>query len=182
MKMKQFTQFADLVTNGTWQRLKHYGRPTKVGGLITPEDLYGLTFGDLIELQDMAKANDIKGICANLLGMTEAQYEEAPAGEVMAFAYWVARELEKIGRLFAGIKNETTAEERQAGIEKLPRDIFCTLDWWCLRMGITDHGDAERTPWIRIYKALQKDNEISKYQERLRKIYEQKDRQQRRRK
>lgn len=179
MKMRNFEQFADLVTKGTWVRLRNFGRPEKVGGIVPPADLYTLTFADLIELQDFARDNDIKGICIKLLGMTEKQYEGAPAGEVMAFAYWVARELEKIGELFAKLRSDPTAEERQAGVERLPHDIFCTLDWWCLRMGITDHGDAERTPWIRIYKALQKDNEISKYQERLRRVYERKSKQRR---
>lgn len=184
MTIKQLTKYADLVTPGTWARLKSHGRPDRVGVKVPPLDLYGLTFGELIQAQEVARTNDIKGLCCLLLTMTDSEYEDAPAGEVMAFAYWAATELEKIGKLFADLNVKPTAEQIQAGIGSLDFGLFGTLDWFCLRMGITNHAEAENIPWIRFYKCMKMDNEKAEYERKLNKIYERKmqQRQQRRRK
>ena len=77
-------------------------------------------------------------------------------------------EAEKVGKLFEKIRYEPTADEVRAGIKKLDFGTFGTLDWWCRRMGITDHAEGEKTPWVRIYKCLEMDNKIAKYERKLR--------------
>lgn len=172
MTMNDLYIVADIVDKTTWDALKAYGRPRKVGRYTPPEDLYNLTYADLIEAQEIAKSNDIQGLCRLILGMSGKEYGEADAAEVMAFGYWVASELESIGKLFASLKVKPTSEQQRAGIDKLDFGLFGTLDWYCLRMGITDHTEAEKVPWIRIYKCMQKDNELTNFNDRLRKIYE----------
>lgn len=182
MKMKDFIKHADLVTQDTWERLRCYGRPSKVDGIDTPKDLYGLTFGDLIQAQEAVRANDVQGLCYLLLGLTAEQYGEADAGEVMAFAYWVAKELERIGKMFTDLNVKPTPEQIKAGIEKLDFGLFGTLDWYCLRMGLTDHAEVEQVPWVRVYKCMEKDSKTAIYERKLQQIYEQQTRQKRTRK
>lgn len=179
MIMRDLYKIADLVTPETWSRLKRFGRPNKVGQYTPPQDLYGLSFGDLIQAQEVAKANNIKALCSLLLGMSEEECDKADAAEVMAFAYWASAQLETIGRLFSKISVKPTPEQVKAGVSQLQFGLFGTLDWYCLRMGITDHGEAERVPWIRLYKCMKMDNDRAEYEQRLRKVYEQQSKQQR---
>lgn len=172
--MNQLYSVADVVEPSTWDKLKTYGRPRKVGNITPPEDLYHLTYGELIELQEIAKNNDIPGMCRLLLGLDGKEFCNANAAEVMAFAYWATAELERIAKLFADIKVEPDADQKKAGVDELSFGIFGTLDWYCLRMGITDHEVAEKVKWIRIYKCMVKDNEIYKFNKRLQKVYEDK--------
>lgn len=179
MTMNELYAVADVVKPSTWADIKAYGRPQRVGKYTPPQDLYGLTYAELIEAQDIAKANDIQGLCRLLLGMSGKEYGEADAAEVLALAYWAASELEAIAKLFASLKVKPTAEQKKAGIDKLDFGLFGTLDWYCLRMGITDHSEAERVPWVRVYKCMQKDNELANFNEQLRKVYEQQSKQKR---
>ncbi len=180
MTYEELTRYADIVTADTWKRLRMFGRPAKVAGREPMRDLYELSFGELIQSQEMAKANDITGLCVLLLGMTVEEVNKADGAEVMSFVYWASRELEKIGKLFADLNVEPTSEQQQAGIKQLNHGLFGTLDWYCRRMGITDHAEAEAMPWVRFYKCMKIDNENFRYEQRLRKVYEQQ-RQQRRR-
>lgn len=177
MKMKDFRKVADLVTSETWDRLKNYGRPAKVGGVETPKDLYGLTFGQLVQAQDIVAKDDINGLCELLLHINSREIDDAGAGEVMTFVYWAAKELSKIGDMFGRLKTEPSAEQKKAGIEDLNFGIFGVLDWYCLRMGITRHDEAEDTPWIRVYECMRIENERIKFEKKLRKIYEQQSKQ-----
>ena len=179
MNMIELQRVADLVTSETWARLKAHGRPSSVGGVEPPQDLFGLTFGELIKAQRIAEQNDVKAMCELLLGFSEAQYERADAGEVMAFAYWVAKELEAIGKLFQSLNVKPTPEQIKAGIKELDFGLFGTLDWFCLRMGITHHDKAEDIPWVRFYECMKNDNKRAKYEQNLRKIYEQQSKQKR---
>lgn len=177
MTMRELAKYADLVTPKTWERLRKYGRPYKVGSVETPKDLYGISFGELIQAEKCARDNDIKGLCTLLLGIEEDAYDKASAGEVMAFAYWASSQLEYIAGLFSSIKSKPTPQQKKAGIEKLRFGLFGTLDWFCLRMGITDHAEAERVPWVRFYECMKNDNERAMYEQRLRNIYEKESRQ-----
>lgn len=178
MNIAEFGKVADLVTRESWERMKNYGRPDKIGKVTPPKDLYGLTFGQLIEAQTLAKDNNVEDLCCLLLGINRKQYNNSPAGEMMAFAYWVARELENIAKMFAKLSVKPTAEQMKAGCEKLQFGLFGTLDWYCLRMGITNHDDAESTKWVRIYQCMKNDKQRAEYEQNLRKIYEQQQKQQ----
>ena len=178
MRYIELLQFADLVTSDSWSRLRKYGRPDKVGNTHTPADLYGLTFGELVQAQKHAQENDIKGLISVLLGMSDTDIKNSDASEVMAFAYWSSRELERIGQLFVGLNAEPTPEQLKAGIKNLNHGLFGTLDWYCRRMGITDHSEAENVPWVRIYKCMKIDSDNNKFETKLRQVYEQQRKQQ----
>ena len=48
--------------------------------------------------------------------------------------------------------------------------LFGLLDYYAQRMGITDHEEVERVPWIRVYKCLDMDAERTRFERRLRNI------------
>lgn len=171
--MGELANVADLVTMGTWVALRHAGRPEHIGNIVPPQDLYSLTFGELKNIEDMAIDNDMAGVCCLLLGITPEEYNEAPANEMMAFTYWVARELESIGKMFASMTPKYTPEQLKAGAGNINHGLFGTLDWYCRRMGITDHTIPEAVPWVRIYKCMKIDYDNSEYERKLMKVYEQ---------
>lgn len=174
MTMGELANVADLVTKGTWVMLRRYGRPNSVGDKVPPEDLNGLTFGELKELQDMASSNDMAGVCKLLLGTDAREFNALPAAETMAFLYWVSEEVVRIAKLFSALTPKYSPEQLKAGVDKLNHGLFGTLDWYCKRMGITDHSIPESVPWVRIYKCMEIDYKNAEYEKRLMKVYEQK--------
>lgn len=159
------------------EQLKSLPRPYVMMGKAVPENLNEITLGELIMLQQtMTNApNDyerIKG-CA-LIILHKDITEDITAEHFFGFGMWVVRELQRISKLFESLKSIPSEEERQAGIERLNFGFFGTLDWYCRRMGITDHSDAEKVPWVRVYKCMEIDSKTNEYERRLRKIYAQK--------
>lgn len=159
------------------EQLKNLPRPYVMLGKAVPENLNEITLGELIMLQHtMTNApNDyerIKG-CA-LIILHKDITEDITAEHFFGFGMWVVRELQRISKLFESLKSIPSEEERQAGIERLNFGFFGTLDWYCRRMGITDHSDAEKVPWVRVYKCMEIDSKTNEYERRLRKIYAQK--------
>ena len=107
-----------------------------------------------------------------IMGMSTDEVMQSSATEVVRFAAWAAREMERINKLFASTNRKPTDKERKAGIESLKFGIFGTVDYYAQRMGIKDHEEVMSVPWMRIYKCLQIDSEKAKYELRLRKVYE----------
>ena len=108
------------------------------------------------QLELIGDMERIKG-CMNVI-LHDDNVENVSAEEFFGFGYWILAELERISKLFERIKSIPTDEELQAGIESLNFGFFGTLDWYCKRMGITDHSDAEKVPWIRLYKCMEIDS------------------------
>lgn len=48
--------------------------------------------------------------------------------------------------------------------------LFGMLDWYAVRMGISDHDQVLKTPWLRIYKCMEMDNKRSVYERNLQKL------------
>ena len=44
------------------------------------------------------------------------------------------------------------------------------LDWYAVRMGISDHDQVLKTPWLRIYKCMEMDYKRSLYERNLQKL------------
>ena len=132
-----------------------FERPAYIGQTKCPEDLNGLTIGQLIEI---------------VLGMDKPQADKCRATEVAAFLSWVGRQVKRINRLFESVQAKPTAKEKQAGVEKLQFGLFGILDWYAKRMGITNHDDVLTVPWLRIYKCMDMDNKVERYQRRLNEI------------
>ena len=82
--------------------------------------------------------------------------------------------MQRINKLFASTSVPPTAEEQQAGADSLNFGPFGLLDYYALRMGITDHEAVEYVPWVRVYKCLDMDAMKMRYERRLRKILESK--------
>ena len=85
----------------------------------------------------------------------------------------IQSEMERIGKLFASLHSERTSEEVNAGIDRLDFGTFGIVDWYAKRMGIVDHEDVFKTPWVRVYQCLKIDHENMEFEKRYRKIIEQ---------
>ena len=149
-------------------------RPTYLGGVEVPHDLNHITMGTLIKLQniDKAQAYDIAPVI--VMDIKPEALEKEPCEDVIGFSNWVALELRRIADLFASCRTDLSPEQEQAGFGNLNFGMFGVLDWYCKRMGITDHAEVEKVPWVRVYKCMEIDSKTNEYERRLRKIYAQK--------
>lgn len=137
-----------------------------------------LPFGKLCQLQSMQTGADlfIQSFWI-LLEMGEEEIMKEKAVDCLRFIWLVKNELERITKLFNAIQHKPTAEEIQAGIDKLNHGFFGTADWYARRMGITDHEQVFQTNWMRIYQAMKIDFDNSKFERNYRKVIEQKSKQ-----
>lgn len=154
--------------------VKSLPRPSRVGKNEVPADLNGLTLGQLLQLQEMSTERDTFLVpCRVLFGMKDEETAECRALEVVCLASWVAREVERIGKLFEACHNKPTAQEVKAGIHQLNFGVFGMIDWYARRMGVTNHEEVERVPWVRVYKCMQMDAETEAFNRRLNEVYRQ---------
>ena len=120
----------------------------------------------------MGDSKDVALIpCKTLLNMKEESILNAKAETVLGFSMWVITEVERINKLFSSTSVKPTKEEKEAGVEKLSFGMFGMIDHYALRMGIANHEEVEKVPWIRIYKCLDIDSEKAKFQRRLQNVY-----------
>ena len=75
-----------------------------------------------------------------------------------------------MNKLFESLTPQATAKEKQAGIDTLHFGLFGMLDWYALRMGITNHDEVLQVPWMRIYTCMEMDNLRHAYERRYSKI------------
>lgn len=150
------------------------GKPRKVCGKVLPDDLNGISIGELFALQGAVKTENTATIvceCARvLLGVTPNKVLRSRADEALGFMLWVLRELERIALLWKSATPPPSAEAIQAGVEMLDFGEFGTIDWYAQRMHIADHDKVMELPWVRIYKCLDIDNKKAQFQERYREI------------
>ena len=167
-----FREWLVLAQHGGF-KVGEYSRPSFVGEKPTPENLNGLTIGQLIDLSSLKDTNEsLYTVVATVLGMERTDIGNARAVDVVRFVGWVSHEVGKINQMFgkAGESVKPTAQERRAGIETLRFGLFGMLDWYAVRMGIQDHDQVLQTPWMRIYKCMDMDNKKRAYEIRLQKI------------
>ena len=171
--MNENTKFGRWLTLATLSRFKleRYSRPRFVGKVEVPTTLNELTIGQIIELSELKDDNEsLYKICEIVLGMERKAVRNARAVDVVRFIGWVYDEVERINKLFSKTDNKPTAREQRAGIERLRFGLFGLLDWYAVRMGITNPDDVLPVPWMRIYKCMQMDNEKRAYEIRLNKV------------
>ena len=155
----------------TGYKLEKYGRPAFVAGKETPENLNGLTMGQLIELSTMEDSNDsFYSVCKIVMGLSREQVDEARAVDVVRLVGWVTAEVEKINKLFKGSQAKPTKEEEQAGIMLLQFGLFGMVDWYARRMGIQDHDQVMAVPWLRVWKCLDMDNKTNQFNRKLQEV------------
>ncbi|MCS2335467.1 hypothetical protein [Bacteroides sp. BFG-606] len=174
MTIKEFLIKSDVCRDqeGLRKQIEKLPKPEFIGNKRTPSDLNDITMGQLIMLQSMADSKDVALIpCKTLLCMEEKEILSAKAETILGFSMWVITEVDRINKLFSSTSVKPTKEEKQAGVEKLSFGMFGMIDHYALRMGIANHEDVEKVPWIRIYKCLDIDSEKAKFQRRLQEVY-----------
>lgn len=147
------------------------GRPSYVGGRETPENLNTLTIGQLIELSELGDRNEsVYRVAEIVMGLDAVAVDRSRAVDVVGLVGWVLSEVERINKIFGNIESKHTAAEKRAGVERLKFGLFGMLDWYAVRMGITDHDTVLAVPWLRIYKCMDMDNQRSEYERRLQQV------------
>lgn len=178
MPFKSFLVLLPVISTNTQKKLKKLMPPKTIAKVEVPRDLQQVTYATLCRLQRLGDGKDyakvVCEICEVVCGINEAQVMKATAGEVLGVVAMVQREMVRIADLFRSLKAEHTSEEIQAGVETLNFGTFGIVDWYCKRMGITDHEDGYNTKWQRIYECMRIDHEQSLYEARLRKVYDNK--------
>lgn len=174
MTVKEFLIKSDVCRDqeGLRKQIEELPKPEFIGNKRTLSDLNDITMGQLIMLQSMGDSKDVALIpCKTLLCMEEKEILSAKAETILGFSMWVITEVDRINKLFSSTSVKPTKEEKQAGVEKLSFGMFGMIDHYALRMGIANHEDVEKVPWIRIYKCLDIDSEKAKFQRRLQEVY-----------
>ena len=172
-----------------------YNRPQvyEIGGLtvsgikyLNPDQILSLTgmqIGDKIEIPGEELSSIIKRIWQQRWFSEIAFYIDSVSnGKIYLNLY--LQERPRISRLdFEGVKSSERTElidkikikpeneEIRAGITRLNFGIFGMIDWYALRMGITDHEEVMNVPWGRIYKCMEIDNKTMEFRKNLNKIY-----------
>ena len=150
-------------------------KPRTLLGKEIPADLNGITIGQLSELQEAVKGEDMRTIVTEsarlLLGLPPLKVLRNRADHTIGFTLWVLRELERIAKMWKAIAVPPTPEAIQAGVEQMESDSFDIVDWYAIRMGITDHEEAMQVPWVRVWRCMKKDNQEAQFQQRLREVY-----------
>lgn len=174
MKRTEIKTIADLfrwepyLSEGVIEDLLEVSPPAVFRGKSTPESLDHLTLEELCHLQDGAANNRLIYAAMEVLhGATEEETDKMPALAVVGIRNMVASELDRIAGLFSLLHREFTAPEILAGAEQLNFGMFGLADWYARRMGITNHDEAFRTPWLRIYQCRKNDLEMEEYKARL---------------
>lgn len=178
MPFKSFLVLIPVLTADTQRKLKKLIAPKRIGEHQVPKDLQQVTYATLCRLQRLGEGKDylkvVLGIMDVVCSMTEQEVMKASAGDVLGVVAMVQREMTRIADLFNSLKSEHSAEELQAGVEALHFGTFGIVDWYCKRMGITDHEQGYDTKWQRIFECMRIDHEQSLYEQRLRKVYDNK--------
>ena len=147
-----------------------FERPAYIGQTKCPKDLSALTIGQLIEIGEADGAEADYRIVDIVLSLDREQTDKCRATEVVAFLSWVGGQVKRINKLFESVQAKPTAKEKQAGVDSLQFGLFGILDWYAKRMGITNHDEVLQVPWMRIYKCMDMDNKVERYQRRLNEI------------
>ena len=163
------------LTTSSREWLNRQPRPERLFGRRVPRDLDGLTFGELLSLQDAAEGTSADSVVTLARIILKSRL---PAGwilreradKVFGFVGFVAKELERIGKLFKSVEHAPDDDEVAAGINDLDFGAFGLLDWYARRMGITNHDDAMSVPWLRVYQCMKMDADRDAYERRLRDI------------
>lgn len=146
-------------------------RPLFVCGKETPCTINDLNMGELIQLQEIRDDISLLFIpCRVLLGVTDAEVLREEYDKVLSFSCWVAKEVGRVNKMFASTSIPPTPDEQQAGADRMHFGSFGLVDHYARRMGITNHEEVERIPWVIVHKCLDMDAQTMRYQRRLRDI------------
>lgn len=146
-------------------------KPCEVYGKPTPDDLNGISLGQLFALNAAVESESIAHIvteCARvLLDIPAHKVLRYRADRAMGFTLWVMNELMRIGKMWKAISPTPSAAAVQAGIGDLKFGDFGIADWYARRMGYRDHDDVLRLGWVRVWQCMKNDNEEAAFRERM---------------
>ena len=166
--VRDFLKWEPYLNESMQSSLREIACPLRMGSADVPQDLNGITLGQLTTLQTASDSRTFFEAFSNiLLKMTPKEAMKAKVVPMMGIANMVMKELERITQLFQSISPEPTAIEIQAGSEKLNFGIFGLADWYARRMGMTDQDEAFDTGWVRVWQCLKNDTTEMQYRKRL---------------
>ena len=152
-------------------KLERYERPAFIGDKATPSTFNWLTIGQLIELSELGDEDEsIYRIVEITMQIQRKDIDEERAVDVVRYVGWAFGEVERINKLFKSFESKPTAKEKRAGVDTLEFGLFGMLDWYALRMGIEDHDEVLKVPWLRIYKCMDMDKKRQEYEKKLQQI------------
>lgn len=158
------------------EELRTLPKPKRCCGRIVPENMNHLSIGELLYLRESALggAESLLSSIGEVIlrGVTLGALLKEKALFVQGLLNWFTEEIERINALFASAGRQLTDQEIRAGFGNSSSGGFALIDWYARRMGITSHEEAERTPWPRVYKCLELDNENEEKNRRLAAIRE----------
>lgn len=152
-------------------QIKQAPKPEKVGAVAVPEDMSDLTFGQLIMLLSCTDEDGFVQTACEVFGIADIQ--SAKAEDAWGFLMWVQHSVVSIAERFNKCHIEPTAEEIQAGANRMSFGWFGLIDWFAQRMHIT-HEQSENTCWLYVLRSLEIDTEKQRYERRFRLIQERK--------
>lgn len=143
-------------------------KPRQMFGRYLPDDLNSMKMGTLVEIMECR--DEMKLLCT-IYNVTRSEIMTSEARSVIGLIRWTSEQIKSITALFGALEREYTAEELMAGAETMKGDIFTTIDWYARRMGITNHDDVLRVPWITIWRCARDDGQKEEYKHRLNQIH-----------
>lgn len=167
MKLVTFLRLAHYVTGDTWARLRREPCPLRLCRCDVPQDLNGITLGDLLELQGKSYAELLTVAPRVLLHLSGGKIAALEVGKAGGLANMVAAELERIGKMWQECRVTPTEAEQRAGAEALNFGPFGLVDWFAKRQGISDHDRVLQVPWLTVWQCLKIDSERTIYERRL---------------
>lgn len=173
MKVSKFLLVASSISGKLVEKIIEEGRPEKVCGIETPVDLSGLSLGELIRLQNIRveSMSEILFLPSEIvMKLSERSLYKAEAETLLRFSFWCLNEVKKITEMFGKTGVKPTPEELEAGINRITSDSFTLVDYYALRMGYQDHAEAEKVPWVRVYRCYKADAEGKEFERRLYKV------------
>jgi hypothetical protein len=147
-------------------------RSKTISGKKIPDNLDKITLGQLVDLQNIKTTEDFIFRPAEIiLKLKKERVMECAVYEVFSLVSFVKKEIEKIVKLWDGIKYKPSPEEMQAGINKINHGFFGTADWYARRMGIPDQQTVfDTVSWMKIYMCIKMDNENVKFEKKYREV------------
>ena len=164
-----FLRDKGLIESPTEEQLAQLPKPERFCGRYMPDDLNGLTMGQLAEIISCDKDDMVKTLCI-ITGATMDEIIKEPYERVVGLLNFATAEIRRIGDMFKQLDNGYTKEELEAGVEDLNFGIFGTIDWYARRMGITDHDAVMKIRWIRIWQCAMNDGMKLKYERKYNEI------------
>lgn len=128
--------------------VEHSEKPKRLCGRYMPSTLTHIRMGTFVEV--MQCKEEIK-LLTTIYNVTESELRTEWAQNVIGAIKWTIEQLESITASFSQLESDT--ETNKQG------NIFSTIDWYALRMGITNHDDVLKVPCLIIWQCAKEDQE-----------------------